>query len=166
MMHFLGRWVAHCVQIVLMLTGAPLFMQLPRSHKGLPWHCYRSPQTPAATIISRRTPVTGRWALRPVEPSNAKTLDRSLSRAAMFLATHILIAQAPSLCRPLIAGWDALRLLWTSRRLDTDWLDYCSAVCLAMHCAKHLQRPCGGFDGRTPTVANVTRRNLTIEGFL
>jgi hypothetical protein len=34
MMHFLGRWVAHCVQIALMLTGAPLFMQLPALTQG------------------------------------------------------------------------------------------------------------------------------------
>jgi hypothetical protein len=34
MMHFLGRWVAHCIQIALMLTGALLFMQLPALTHG------------------------------------------------------------------------------------------------------------------------------------
>jgi hypothetical protein len=121
MFRFIGQWTAHCLQLTCMLAGALLFMQVPAlTHAYAVALLQVSQQT--RRDINRREADASRYyhlapdagdaaviaALRPVEPSNAETLDQAVARAAMFDATQARIETASALSQPLVAAWDAV----------------------------------------------------------
>jgi hypothetical protein len=121
MFRFLARWVAHCLQIALMLAGALLLMQIPALTHAYTVALLQVAQDARRDIDQREQDARRYYhlapdandqaviaALRPVEPSNAETLQQSLARTDMFDATHALIMRATPLARPLVATWDAL----------------------------------------------------------
>lgn len=121
MIRFLGRWMADCLQLTCMLAGALLFMQIPALTHAYAVALLQVAQDARRDIDQREADARQYYhlppntadeavvaALRLVEPSNAETLQQSLSRAAMFYATQARIAGAPLFSEPLAAAWDAV----------------------------------------------------------
>lgn len=120
MIRFIGRWVADCVELTCMLAGALLLMQVPALTHSYAVSLLQVAQAARRDIDQRENdarqyyhlpPDSGEQAvitaLRPVEPSNAEALQRSVSRASMFDTTQAELADTAGLLQPLRAAWDA-----------------------------------------------------------
>ena len=120
MIRFVGHWLAGCIQLIGMLAGALLFMQVPAFTHAYTVALLQVAQD-ARNDIDRRENDARQYyhlpgdaddaaviaALRPVEPSNAETLQQSAHRAAMYRDTQRRILAAPPLSQPVAAVWDA-----------------------------------------------------------
>jgi hypothetical protein len=144
-MRFLGRWLAESVQIVCMLAGALLMMQLPALSHAYTVALLQVAQDARRDIDQREAnarqyyhlpPDAGDQAvidaLRPVEPSNAEALGQSVTHATLIDATHAHIVAAPALLQPVVAAWDAIRRPETDKLnvLDTSLETYTPQVML------------------------------------
>jgi hypothetical protein len=120
MIRFLGHWLAESVQLLCMLAGALLFMQVPALTHAYAVALLQVAQDARRDIDQREAAARQYYhlppdagdqavidALRPVEPSNAQSLGQSVSHVTMIDATYARIAAAPSLLRPVMAVWDA-----------------------------------------------------------
>lgn len=120
MTRFIGHWLAESLQLLCMLAGALLFMQVPALTHAYAVALLQVAQDARRDIDQREANARQYYhlppdaedaaviqALRPVEPSNADALGQSVSHAAMFDTTHTRIMAAPPLLQPMVAGWDA-----------------------------------------------------------
>ena len=120
MIRFVGRWLADCIQLIGMLAGALLFMQIPAFTHTYTVALLQVAQDARHDVDRREADARQYYhlpadaddqavvaALRPVEPSNAETLLQSMRRAAMYRDTQDRITAAPTLSQPIAAVWDA-----------------------------------------------------------
>jgi hypothetical protein len=121
MIRFIGHWLADSIELTCMLAGALLFMQIPALTHAYSVALLQVAQDARRDIDRREADARQYYhlppdagdqavidALHPVEPSNAETLQRSVSHAAMFSATQAYIAHSSSLNQPVTAAWDAI----------------------------------------------------------
>ena len=107
MIRFIGRWVADCLELIFMLAGALLFMQVPAVTHTYAVALQQVAQDARRDIDQREANARQYYhlppdagdavvirALRPVEPSNAEALQQSVSNAAMFSDTQARIGAA------------------------------------------------------------------------
>lgn len=122
MIRFIGRWVADCLELIFMLAGALLFMQVPAVTHTYAVALQQVAQDARRDIDQREANARQYYhlppdagdavvirALRPVEPSNAEALQQSVSNAAMFSDTQARIGAAWVLDQPITAVWDAVQ---------------------------------------------------------
>ena len=145
MISFFGRWLAESVQLLSMLAGALLFMQVPALTHVYTVALLQVAQDARRDIDQREATARQYYhlppdaddqavidALRPVEPSNAQSLGQSVSHATTIDATYARITAAPSLLRPLMAVWDVATRPQADKLalLDTSLTTYAPQIML------------------------------------
>ena len=117
-MAFLGRWLAESVVLALSLLAAGLCMQIPAVTHGYLAAVLQVAQESRHDIDQREAAARQYYhlaadtddallaALRPLEPSNADALARSIDHARSLQAAYDRIAGTPALTQPVIAALD------------------------------------------------------------
>jgi DUF2937 family protein len=121
MLRFISHWLTDAFRLLCMLGGALLAMQVPALTYTYATALLQVAQDARRDIDQREANARLYYhlpdgagdqavieALRRTEPSNATSLEQSISRMATFSDTYARIVRATPLLQPLVAAWDAV----------------------------------------------------------